>query len=92
MQHRRLSSERVYEGKLLKIDRDEVLLPNGKETVLEMVRHPGASAVVPFVTETEILLIRQFRYATEGFILEAPAGKLDPNEPPAACATISMHL
>ncbi|TDI12853.1 MAG: ADP-ribose pyrophosphatase, partial [Acidobacteria bacterium] len=62
MQHRRLNTERVYDGKLLHIDRDQVLLPNGRETVLEIVRHPGASAVVPFVTDDEILLVRQFRY------------------------------
>ena len=86
MQHRRLTSERVYEGKLLKVDRDEVVLPNGKETVLEMIRHPGASAVIPFVTASEILLVRQFRYATDGFILEAPAGKLDDGEEPEVCA------
>ncbi len=86
MQHRRLNTERVYDGKLLHIDRDQVLLPNGRETVLEIVRHPGASAVVPFVTEDEILLVRQFRYATEGYILEAPAGTLDPGEGPEACA------
>lgn len=83
---RRLQTERVYDGKLLHIDRDRVLLPNGRETVLEMVRHPGASAVVPFVTEEEILLVRQFRYATGGYILEAPAGTLDPGEEPRACA------
>ena len=61
MQYRRLDTERVYDGKLLHIDRDRVLLPNGCETVLEIVRHPGASAVVPFVTDDEILLVRQFR-------------------------------
>ena len=84
--HLKLSSDRVYSGKLLKIDRDRVRLPNGRETVLEMVRHPGASAVVPFVTDDEILLIRQFRYATGGFILEVPAGTLDAGEAPEACA------
>lgn len=86
VEHRRLKTERVYDGKLLRIDRDQVLLPNGRETVLEMVRHPGASAVVPFVSDDEILLVRQFRYATDGYILEAPAGTLDPGEQPEACA------
>jgi ADP-ribose pyrophosphatase len=82
----RLASERVYSGRLLKIDRDRVRLPNGRETTLEMVRHPGASAVVPFVSPDEILLVRQFRYATGGFILEVPAGTLNPGETPEACA------
>lgn len=84
--HSRLDSERVYEGRLLKIDRDRVRLPNGRETTLEMVRHPGASAIVPFITPGDILLIRQFRYATGGFIYEVPAGTLNPGEDPEACA------
>ncbi len=85
-EHRRLATERVYEGRLLKIDRDRVLLPNGRETTLEMVRHPGASAIVPFISPDEILLVRQFRYATDGFILEIPAGTLNPGEDPETCA------
>jgi ADP-ribose pyrophosphatase len=85
-EYRRLASQRVYEGRLLKIDRDQVLLPNGRETTLEMVRHPGASAIVPFISADEILLVRQFRYATEGFILEVPAGTLNPGEDPETCA------
>jgi ADP-ribose pyrophosphatase len=82
----RLSTERVYAGRLLKIDRDRVRLPNGGTTDLEMVRPPGAAAVVPFVSDDEILMVRQFRYATGGFILEVPAGTLHPDEPPDACA------
>lgn len=84
--HQRISTERVYSGRLLKIDRDRVQLPNGRATTLEMVRHPGASAIVPFITPDEILLVRQFRYATGGFILEVPAGTLNPGEAPEACA------
>ena len=83
---KRLSSQRVYSGRLLKIDLDQVLLPNGRTTELEMVRHPGASAIVPFVTPDDILLVRQFRYAAGGFILEVPAGTLQPGEEPEACA------
>jgi len=84
--HQRLASDRVYSGRLLKIDKDRVRLPNGRETELEMVRHPGASAVVPFIGTDEVLLIRQFRYATGGFILEVPAGTLRPGENPDDCA------
>ncbi len=55
-----------------------------------MVRHPGASAVVPFVSEPaadgEILLIKQYRYAAERFLYEVPAGRLDPGEQPIDCA------
>src|SRR5260221_3850964 len=83
---KRLSSQRVYSGRLLKIDLDQVLLPNGHTTDLEMVRHPGASAIVPFVGGDDVLLVRQFRYAADGFILEVPAGTLQPGEEPEACA------
>jgi ADP-ribose pyrophosphatase len=76
----------VYDGKLLRVDRDRVRLPNGRETDLEIIRHPGASAVVPFVTPDEVLLVRQLRYATGGYILEVPAGTLEPGEAPEACA------
>src|SRR5262245_595751 len=86
MSFRTLSSERVYSGRLLRIDRDRVELPNGQSTDLEMVRHPGAAAIVPFVSDDEILMVRQFRYATRGFILEVPAGTLHGDETPDACA------
>jgi ADP-ribose pyrophosphatase len=86
MTFRRVSSERVYSGRLLKIDRDRVELPNGRSTDLEMVRHPGAAAIVPFVSDDDILMVRQFRYATAGFILEVPAGTLNQDESPDACA------
>ena len=86
MSFQRLSTRRVYSGRLLRIDQDRVLLPNGGTTDLEMVRHPGASAVVPFVSDEDILLVRQFRYAAQGFILEVPAGTLHEGEPPDDCA------
>ena len=87
----RLSSRRVYDGRVINVDRDTVQFPNGSTGELEMVRHPGASAVVPFLTDPatddpQILLIKQYRYAAEDFIYEIPAGKLDGNEDPAECA------
>lgn len=86
MSYQKISSRQVYSGRLLRVDQDHVLLPNGSTTDLEMVRHPGASAVVPFVTDEDILLVRQFRYAAQGFILEVPAGTLQKGEPPDECA------
>jgi ADP-ribose pyrophosphatase len=61
-------------------------LPNGHTTTLEVIRHPGASAVVPFVDAETILMVRQYRHAAGGYLLEIPAGKLDPGEAPEACA------
>ncbi len=86
-----LRSERAYEGRLLKIDADLVRMPNGTEVELEMIRHPGASAVVPMLSpldadDPQILLIRQYRYAVDDIIWEIPAGVLDPGETPLECA------
>lgn len=87
----RLSSRRVYEGRIIHVDRDTVQFPNGSVGELEMVRHPGASAVVPFLTDPvgddpQILLVKQFRHAADEFIYEIPAGKLDGEEDPVECA------
>lgn len=87
-----IRSERIYTGRIINLDRDTVRFPDGSVGELEMVRHPGASAVVPFVSEPsgddpQILLLRQYRYAAEEFLYEVPAGRLDPGEAPATCAT-----
>ena len=87
----KLSTRRVYDGRIINVDVDTVRFPNGSTGELEMVRHPGASAVVPFLTDPngddpQILLIKQFRHAAESFIYEVPAGKLDGDEPPLECA------
>jgi ADP-ribose pyrophosphatase len=70
---------------------ERVELPNGSLIELDIVRHPGAAAVVPFVSDREVLLIRQYRHATGGMLLEVPAGKLDPGEPPEACAARELE-
>ena len=87
----KLSSKRVYSGRVIDVDIDLVRFPNGSTGELEMVRHAGASAVVPFLTDPngddpQILLIKQYRHAANDFIYEIPAGKLDGGEDPKACA------
>jgi ADP-ribose pyrophosphatase len=87
----RLDSRRAYSGKVISLDVDTVRFPDGSVGELEMIRHPGASAVVPFLTDPtandpQVLLIRQYRYAAEGYLYEIPAGRLNPGEPPADCA------
>jgi ADP-ribose pyrophosphatase len=86
-----VSTERIYTGKVVNLDRDTVRFPDGSTGQLEMVRHPGASAVVPLLDEPRspdprVLLIRQFRHAADDFIWEIPAGRLDPGETPSTCA------
>ena len=88
---RLISSEQVYEGKFLKLNVDTVELPNGRITTLEIVRHPGASAVVPLKEDGTVILIRQLRHAAEGFIYEIPAGKLDQQEKPIDCAARELE-
>jgi ADP-ribose pyrophosphatase len=87
----KISSRRVYSGRIISVDLDKVRFPNGSAGELEMVRHPGASAVVPFLDDLktpdpEIILIRQYRYAANGFVHEVPAGRLDHGEDPRDCA------
>jgi ADP-ribose pyrophosphatase len=80
-----VSSRLAYRGRSIAVYRDEVELPNGRRVELDVVRHPGASAVVPFSGPRDVLLIRQFRHAAGGEIWEVPAGKLD-GDPPEVCA------
>ena len=75
----------------VRVETERVTLPNGHTVELDIVHHPGASAVVPFVSDHEVLLIRQYRHAAGGMILEVPAGKLDPGEAPAACAARELE-
>jgi ADP-ribose pyrophosphatase len=86
-----LGAERVYDGRVMNLDVDTVRFPDGSTGRLEMIRHPGASAVVPFLDPTtapdpRILLLRQFRHAADGYLWEVPAGRLDAGEDPEACA------
>jgi ADP-ribose pyrophosphatase len=86
-----LSTKRIYSGKVLKLDLDTVALPNGRTTELEILRHPGASAVVPLKEDGRVVLIRQLRHAAGGFIYEIPAGKLDLKEDPKDCAARELE-
>ncbi|MEP6834757.1 MAG: NUDIX hydrolase [Gemmatimonas sp.] len=91
----KISSTRLHSGRIIKLDADVVRFPDGTTGQLDIIRHPGASAVVPLLNEEGsdkpasdpmVLLIRQYRYATDGYLYEVPAGRLDPGENPAECA------
>jgi ADP-ribose pyrophosphatase len=87
----KLSTRRVYSGRIINLDIDTVRFPNGSTGELEIVRHSGAAAVVPFLgdptgDDPQILLLKQYRYAAETFLYEIPAGRLDPGETPLECA------
>jgi ADP-ribose pyrophosphatase len=80
----------VYQGRAITVYDEEVELPNGSVAKLDIVRHPGAAAVVPFESDDRVLLIRQYRHAAGGTIWEVPAGKLD-GDSPEACAVRELE-
>jgi len=75
-----LDGEEVFSGRLLKVHRDRVRLPDGSEGVREYIRHPGAVAIVALFEDGRVLLERQYRYPHRRDFIEIPAGKLDPGE------------
>lgn len=87
-----IASRRVYSGRVFDVDLDQVRFPDGSAGELEIIRHPGAAAVVPVASSIEtgtdptLLMLRQFRYAAGGELWEIPAGRLDSGESPETCA------
>ena len=84
LKEKQISSEEVYNGALLRVRKDSVLLPDGNISVREYIRHPGAVALVAYLPNGELLLIRQFRYPLDRVFIELPAGKIDAGETPEA--------
>ena len=84
-------TKHIYKGRVVTLNIDTVLLPNGVTVDLETIRHPGASAFVPIKEDGMVVLIRQFRHAAGGFIYEIPAGKLNPGEDPLSCAARELE-
>ena len=92
-----LASTPLYAGRIIRLDRDTVRYPDGSVTTeFDIARHPGASAIVPFMSDPagenpQLLLLRQYRYAAGGYIYEIPAGRLDGDETPGACAARELQ-
>lgn len=93
----RLATRRIHDGRIVKLSVDTVRFPDGSTGELEMIRHPGASAVLPVVgslteTDPEVLLLRQYRYAAGGYIYEVPAGlPAHADEPWEVCAARELE-
>lgn len=81
-----VSTETIFKGKIISVQVDEVELPNGKLSKREIVRHPGAVALIALTDENKIVMVEQYRKPLERSLLEIPAGKLEPGEKPAATA------
>ena len=76
----RTGSEEIFNGVILHVQRDTVRLPNGNETIREVIRHIGAVCVIPVLDNGDVIVERQYRYPLDQVILEIPAGKLDAKE------------
>lgn len=81
-----VDSKILYNGRVFSLHRDTVALSNGATTTMNVIRHPGATAIVPVSDGGRILLIRQYRYCLGQTIWEIPAGTIEPGETPMACA------
>jgi ADP-ribose pyrophosphatase len=82
----KVDGELVYEGHFLKVQRDTIRLPDGKQSIREYIRHPGAVVILPLFDDGSVLLERQFRYPLDQVFIEFPAGKIDAGEDHLACA------
>ncbi|MBR2876880.1 MAG: NUDIX hydrolase [Clostridia bacterium] len=83
---KKINSTEIFDGVAIHLYKDEVLLPNGKEGIREIIRHPGAVCVLPVTDTGDVIFVNQFRYAFNKVTLEAPAGKLDAGEIPLDAA------
>ena len=86
-----ISSERVFEGKVFNVDRDEVRLPHGRTVRMDVVRHPKSVVLVPIPEAGHVILIRQYRHAVRHWLWELPAGSVDEGESPEQAARRECH-
>ena len=86
-----LSSDKVFDGKVFDVVRDRVRMPNGREVVVDIVRHSRSVVLLPVPEPGSIILIRQYRYAVDRWLWELPAGSVDPGEEPDAAAVRECH-
>jgi len=86
-----VSSELLYDGRIVHLYKETVRLPNGETATREVVKHAGAVAIVPIDAEDNVLMVRQYRLPTRRVLLEIPAGTLEPNEDPLVCAARELQ-
>lgn len=86
LEEKTLKTEHIYSGRIIQVQVDEVELPNGKTSTRELVKHPGAVAVIAITDDNKLVMVEQYRKPLEKVIVEIPAGKLEKGEEPALCA------
>jgi len=82
-----MSSQCFYRGRVIQVYSERLLYPDGREYDIDLVRHPGAAAMVAIDDRAHVCLVRQYRHGVEDFLWEIPAGKLDAGEAPEICAS-----
>ena len=87
----RLSTERVFDGKVFDVDRDRVRTTNGRDVTVDVIRHPPSAVIVPVPEPGQVILIRQYRYAVNQWLWELPAGSVDEGETPEEAARRECH-
>lgn len=91
LSEKKLTSELIYDGRVVHLYIDTVQLPNGHSAKREIVRHPGAVAIVPLDASRNVILVSQYRHAAGRVLLEIPAGTLNPGEDPDLCAARELQ-
>ncbi|MCM2531757.1 NUDIX hydrolase [Neobacillus pocheonensis] len=86
LEEKTLHSEEIFSGKVISLHVQDVELPNGKQSKREIIKHPGAVAILAVTDENKIVMVEQYRKALERTIVEIPAGKLEKGEQPEVCA------
>ena len=89
--HETLEHSTVFNGKVFRVDRDRVRMPNGRECTADVIRHPPSVVIVPVPEPGHVILIRQFRYPVQRSLWELPAGSVDDGETPEAAARRECH-
>ena len=87
----KLSSDRIFDGKVFDVDRDRVRLPHGREITVDVIRHPPSAVIVPVPEPGQVILIRQYRYPVNQWLWELPAGSVDEGETPEEAARRECH-
>ena len=83
--------KKIYEGRIVDVNIERALMPDGREVDLEIIRHPGGACALPLHDNGDVTLVRQFRHAAGGVIWEVPAGKIDDEEDPEVCAVRELR-
>ncbi|SEM87301.1 ADP-ribose pyrophosphatase [Mesobacillus persicus] len=91
LEEKTLSTEQIFTGKIISLQVDEVELPNGKTSKREIIKHPGAVAIIALTDDKKVVMVEQYRKALERTLVEIPAGKLEKGEKPEVCAVRELE-